>query len=51
MRFVKGLDWWTYVVFEDEVAAMRWWWLFGKLLRRHISCCGGYFNGYRLFKI
>lgn len=48
MRIKRGIDGKFYAVFKDEDSADKLAWLFGKLLRRHAACFGGYFNAWRL---
>jgi hypothetical protein len=49
MNVMRGLDGRLYAVFDTEDAAERWAWLFRQILRRPMSCYGGYSNAYMLF--
>jgi putative flippase GtrA len=51
MKLKYGYDGYLYAVFMDEHSAMRWNWLFGRMLKRHSACFNGYFNAYRLLPI
>lgn len=47
MRFA-AVDRKLFAVFNDELSALRWEWLFLRLLRRRMVCFGAYMNAYQV---
>ena len=48
MKIKYGIDGRLYAVFSDSYFAAKWDWLFVRILRRRLSCFGGYENSYQI---